>query len=145
MGFWKTARSLNKDGRRLRKKEEAIFNAIKEQPDLVPVSKKLATRSIVFSLLSMVTVILAIVGVHLAINHLATDNLLTTLLLVIPVGAILVYLFAFFVAKAIICLIYQFRLNKKSHTWVALALVILPAILLVVGIIIIAIGSAGKA
>ena len=145
MKLFKHTQSLHRDGRRLRKKEEAIYNAIKEQPDLVPVSKKLATRSIVFSILSMLMVIIAIIGAHLAITKLSHENLLTTLLLIIPVGAILVYLFAFFVAKAIICLIYQFKLNKKPHTWWALALVILPAILLVIGIIILAIGSAGAA
>ena len=134
MNFLRTARNLQRDGQRLRKKEEAIYNAIKEKPDLAPVSKKLATRSIVFSVLSIVTIVLSLVGVYLALTKLSGENILGTLLLAIPVGAVAIYLIALFIIKAIISLVYQFKLNKKAHTWWALALVILPAIVLIVGI-----------
>lgn len=143
MGFWQNTRALRRDSQRLRKKEEDIYNAIKEQPDLVPVSKKLATRSIMFSLLSMLTVVVAIVGVYLAVTKFFVEHFFVTLISLIIGGAILVYAFVLFIIKAITCLIYQFKLNKKSHTWVALALVILPAIILVVGIIIVAAASVG--
>lgn len=137
MSFLKRARAFNQTGNRLRKKEEDIYNAIKDQPDLVPVSKKLATRSIVFSVLSILTVIIALVGAYFLLSPAMAENFLTSLLILIVGGAILVYLFAIFVIKAIVCLIYQFRLNKKAHTWVALAFLILPVIVLIIGIIII--------
>ena len=144
MSFLKNARAFNQNSLKLRKKEEDIYNAIKEQPDLVPVSKKLATRSIVFSILSMLTVIIALVAVYFLLSPAMAENFLTSLLVLIIGGAILVYLFATFIIKAIICLIYQFRLNKKAHTWVALAFLILPVIVLIIGIIII-IGAAVNA
>lgn len=119
----------------LRRKELAIYNAIKEQPNLVPKSKKLGTRSIMFSCFSILTLIVSIFGAYLLFN--ITQNLSVFAMITICVigGPIVIYLFFLFFVKALNALIYQFKLNKTAISWVALFFIILPAIVLVVALI----------
>ena len=143
MKLFQNRSQMRRDSRRLRKKEEDIYNAIKEQPELVPVSKKLATRSITFSILSMLTLIIALVAIYFVLTELFIENFLLALFILLIGGSVLIYLFIYFVAKSITCLVFQFKLNRKAHTWIALSLLILPAIILVVGIIIVAGAAVG--
>lgn len=123
------------EARLLRKKELSIFNAIKEQPDLVPKSKKLGTRSIMFSCLCILTLIIAIVGAYFIFSIAQPSSILTIITVAIIGGGLSIYLFFLFFVKALICLIYQFKLNKTAISWVALCFILLPAIVLVIGIL----------
>ena len=135
---------LNYSNRRLlRKKDESIYEAIKEQPDLVPVSKKLATRSIVFSILSLVCVISAVIILFFGLNSIINPtNFFRDIVIVILGIFILIILFVIFYAKAIYGLMYQLSLNKCRRAKVAIAFVVLPSIIFVGGIIFIAIAAA---
>lgn len=113
------------------KKEQTIYEAIKEDPELAPKSKKFATRSIVFSLLCMLSVALTALGIYLIIAQ-PIEQIFLKIILIPAVIITCSYLIIFFFVKSLINLIYQFRLNKNPRTWVALTLIIFPAILFIV-------------
>lgn len=129
------------EARLLRKKELSIFNAIKEQPDLVPKSKKLGTRSIMFSCFCILTLIIAIAGAYFIFSIAQPSSILTIITIAIIGGGLSIYLFFLFFIKALICLIYQFKLNKTAISWVALCFILLPALVLVIGILCILLSS----
>lgn len=129
------------EARLMRKKEKSIYEAIKEQPDLAAKSKKLATRSIVFSCLSILMVILGVGGLFLIFNLIEPKSIFTTITICFLLGGLLIYLFFLFFIKSFICLNYQFKLNKTPITWVALAFIILPALVLVVVIVSLVLGK----
>lgn len=136
MGLIKGLFTLNTH-RALNKKERGIYEAIKEQPDLVSTSKKLATRSIVFSILSLLSVVSIVILASIWIHGLedATNFFSATAIIIIAMFILLI-MFLLFYAKAIYSLKYQLLLNKCRRAKVALALIIFPTILLVGGLII---------
>lgn len=135
MGVFNKAVQREQEARLLRRKELAIFNAIKEQPELVPKSKKLGTRSIMFSCFGILTLIIAIVGAYFIFSIAEPSSIFTIITIAIIGGGLSVYLFFLFFVKALICLIYQFKLNKTAISWVALCFILLPAIVLIFGIL----------
>lgn len=137
MGVFNKAVQREQEARILRKKELAIFNAIKEQPDLAPKSKKLGTRSIMFSCFSILTLIIAIVGAYFIFSVTEPSSIFTIITIAIIGGGLAIYIFFLFFVKALISLIYQFKLNKTAISWVALVFILLPAIVLVIGLFII--------
>lgn len=127
---------------RMRKREQSIYEAIKEQPDLAPKSKKLATRSITFSILSLLMVVIAI-GIAFAFtSNLLSEKFFLMFLIAILGGIVCVVLFIVFYIKSITSLVYQFKLNKTPITWTALAFCIVPTIIFVVGLLIVIINAA---
>ena len=118
-------------------KEYATYEAIKAEPELAPVSKKLGTRSIMFSVFTFLTVVLAVVGYYLLFTFFDPTQIFLGILIGIAIGVAAIVLVVLFFVKALYCLILQFRLNKKATTWVALGLLIVPALLFVAAIIII--------
>lgn len=135
MGVFNRAVQREQEARLLRRKELAIFNAIKEQPDLAPKSKKLATRSIMFSCFGILTLIIALVGAYFIFTMAEPSSIFTIITIAIIGGGLSIYLFFLFFIKALISLIYQFKLNKTAISWIALCFILLPAIVLVFGII----------
>ncbi len=129
----------DQEARLLRRKELAIYNAIKEQPELAPKSKKLGTRSIMFSCFSILTLIVAIIGAYLMFSIAKPSSIFTIITIGLIGGGIVVYLFFLFFVKALNALIYQFKLNKTAISWVALCFILLPAIVLVIAIFTIAV------
>ena len=118
-------------------KELEIYEAIKQEPELAPVSKRMATRSIMFSAFTFLTVILAVVGYYLIFTKLDPVQIFLGIVLGIAIGVLGLYFIVLFFIKALYCLILQFRLNKKPITWVALSLIIIPALLFIVAILLI--------
>ena len=122
--------------RLLRKKDYSIYEAIKDQPELAPVSKKLATRSIVFSILSLLCVATIIITTLAFFGTLGTTGkFFTNVVVAILVDFISVIMFLIFYAKSIYAIQYQLKLNKCKRAKVALVLVIFPSIILVGGLI----------
>ncbi len=122
-------------GRSLQK-EKDTYEAIKEETDLAPVSKKMGTRSIMFSMLTVLTVALTILGYYLLFQMLPSAVFLS-IFLGIALGVVAIVLVVLFFVKAVYCLVLQFKLNKTKHTWIAFSLIILPALLFILAILII--------
>ena len=123
-----------RDAKKSIEKEKTIYEAIKAEPELAPKSVKLATRSIVFSVLSMVAVILTALGIYLIASQ-PFEQILLKIILIPAVIITCFYFMVFFFVKAVVNLVFQFRLNKTRRAWVAFALLFLPAILFIVSII----------
>lgn len=122
--------------RLLRKKDRSIYEAIKEQPDLAPVSKKLATRSIVFSILSLACVVISLLVTIAFFGGLGkTGRFFSNVIVTIIVDFVLLVMFLIFYAKSIYALQYQLLLNKCKRAKVAIALAVFPSLLLVGGLI----------
>jgi len=132
-----TDRTNRKFFRKSLEKERVTYEAIKENAELAPVSKKMGTRSIMFSMFTVLTVALAILGYYLLFTVADPTQIILWVLLGIALGVAALVLVILFFVKAVYCLILQFRLNKSKTTWTALALVILPAILFILAVIII--------
>lgn len=129
----------NRESKKAAVKEFNIYQAIKEDPELAPRSKKLATRSIMFSCFALLTLIIAIVGCYLLITKSQVYDILFVILGIIGISAVAIILLVNFIVRAIRSLVYQFKLNKTPITWVALSIVIFPALLAVAGVAILVI------
>ena len=132
-----TDRTNRKFFRKSLEKERVTYEAIKENAELAPISKKMGTRSIMFSMFTVLTVALAILGYYLLFTVTDPTQIILWVLLGVALGVAALVLVILFFVKAVYCLILQFRLNKSKTTWTALALVIFPAILFIVAVIII--------
>ena len=84
-------------------KEYATYEAIKAEPELAPVSKKLGTRSIMFSIFTFLTVALAIVGYYLLFTFFDPTQIILGILIGIALGvAAIVFVVLFFVKASVI-------------------------------------------
>ena len=140
MGIFKNIfadRTNQKFFRKSLEKERVTYEAIKENAELAPVSKKMGTRSIMFSMFTVLTVALAILGYYLLFTVTDPTQIILWVLLGIALGVAAIVLVILFFVKAVYCLILQFRLNKTKTTWIALSLIILPALLFIVAVILI--------
>ncbi len=111
-------------------KDRDIYEALKQEPELAPKSKKCAVRSIMFSL-----IMYAIIGVTFVIIYFLWKNPLNAFLnifLTIILAIIMLYSIVACYIRSIINLVNQFRLNKKAHTWIALVMAIIPTLLVIV-------------
>ena len=79
----------------------------------------------------MLSVALTALGIYLIIAQ-PIEQIFLKIILIPAVIITCSYLIIFFFVKSLINLIYQFRLNKNPRTWVALTLIIFPAILFIV-------------
>ena len=114
-------------------KDRDIYVELKEHPELVPKSKKCAVRSMIFSLLTYVILIVAFAVIYLLWKYNTLNwifNLVATI--VITFGSL--YILVACYIRSIINLIHQFRLNKRVHTWIALVMAIIPTLLTVVAV-----------
>jgi len=122
-------------------KDRAIYEAIKQEPELAPKSKKCAVRSIMFSL-----IMYAIIGVTFVIIYFLWKNPFNAFLnifLTIILAIIMLYSIVACYIRSIINLVNQFRLNKKAHTWIALVMAIIPTLLVIVAASILATSQIG--
>lgn len=117
-------------------KDRAIYEALKQETELAPKSKKCAVRSIVFSLLTYV-----IIGVTFAIVYCMWKynymNVIGNIIITVVLCIGMLYLLIACYIRSIINLIHQFRLNKKAHTWIAFVMAILPTLLFVLAVLLV--------
>jgi len=118
-------------------KDRDIYETLKQEKELAPKSKKCAVRSIVFSLLIYVLLIVAFAGIYFLWKY-NLQKAVFNIVLTIVIGVVLLYLIVACYIRSIINLINQFRLNKKAHTWIALVIAILPTALVAIAVAILA-------
>ncbi len=123
-------------------KDRDIYYAIKEDQELAPKSKKCAVRSILFSVLTFVSIAVAAVAIYLLWKYAMFNPIMVLVFTILILIAVLYVIIACYV-RAIINLIHQFRLNRKAHTWIAFVLAILPTILFVLAVSILATSQFG--
>jgi len=115
-------------------KDRAIYEALKQEPELAPKSKKCAVRSIMFSLLMYGLIIVAFLGIYFLWKY-NLEAVFFNIFITIVISVGLLYAIVACYIRSIINLINQFRLNKKAHTWIALVMAIIPTLLVILAII----------
>lgn len=122
-------------------KDRAIYEAIKQETELAPKSKKCAVRSIMFSILMYVLIGATFLAIYLLWKN--PMNAFLNIFLTVILAIIMLYSIVACYIRSIINLIHQFRLNKKAHTWIALVMAIIPTLLVIVAISILATSQIG--
>ena len=122
-------------------KDRAIYEAIKQETELAPKSKKCAVRSIMFSVLMYVLIGVTFLAIYLLWKN--PMNAILNIVLTVVLAIIMLYSIVACYIRSIINLINQFRLNKKAHTWIALVMAIIPTLLVIVAISILATSQIG--
>lgn len=128
---------------KLDQKDFETYRAIKENQELAPKSKKFATESIMYSIFTFLSVILLAVGVYLVVKQ-PLEQILFKIIIVPLLIIIAAYFIIFFFIRALKKLIYQFKLNKTAHTWVAFSLIIIPALIFIAAILLILLLATAK-
>ena len=124
-------------------KDRYIYEALKQEQELAPKSKKCAVRSIVFSLLIYVLIAVTFTVIY-CLWKFSLQNAILNIVLTIVLSVTMLYLIVACYIRSIINLIHQFRLNKKAHTWIALVIAIFPLVLVILAISILATSSFGS-
>jgi len=123
-------------------KDRDIYEALKQEKELAPKSKKCAVRSIMFSLLIYVLIVVTFASIY-CLWKFNLEKVIFNIVLTIVLGVTMLYAIVACYIRSIINLIHQFRLNKKAHTWIALVISIFPLILVVTAVSILATSKIG--
>lgn len=134
MKGWLTDLLLFGGTRRRYKKDNELRQAIVEDAELAPKSKKLGVKSIVFSVISMLIVGLGALGIYLLFK-LDESALFFAIIGSILIIAVIVIVFIELYVRALRLLVYQFKLNKHPIRWVGLVCILIPSVLFVVAVV----------
>jgi len=123
-------------------KDRDIYNALKQETELAPKSKKCAVRSIVFSILMYVIIGVTFGALFLMWKY-NFQNALFNIFMTVILAVVMLYLLVACYIRSIINLVNQFRLNKKAHAWIALVMAIIPTLVFIVAVSILATSKFG--
>lgn len=137
MAFWGINGTFNHYYRRY-KKDLGLFEAIKAEPELAPVSKKLGVKSLILSIISML-IMGAGVGVIYWLTTIFSEHVFVAIIGIILAIAVMLTILIEVYIRAFRFLRWQFKLNKKPIAWIALVAIIVPSIVVIGGVALVAI------
>ena len=140
LNFWRNLFTwlLNSKGI---EKDRAIYEALKQETELAPKSKKCAVRSIMFSVLMYVLIGATFLAIYFLWKN--PINAFLNIFLTVILAIFMLYSIVACYIRSIINLVNQFRLNRKAHTWVALVMAIIPTLLVIIAVSILATSQIG--